>query len=119
MPAIKKSRLELDSDYLVIKPLKKDGDVVKAEKKYDRHSFGEVIAGGNDLITQEIEDETDCTCCMIYKSACDGDIVVYNDSEALEIPLDMENGEPSITAEIVPKKSVAAIEHITNNNTRE
>jgi hypothetical protein len=78
MPAIKLSRLKLEEDYAVLRPLRGDSDIVRSEKKYDRHGFAEVLA---------------INCGKIWLKASTikrGDIVIYDDSDAIEFPLCVE-----------------------------
>lgn len=76
MPAIQLSRLKLEEDYAVLRPLRGDSDIVRSEKKYDRHGFAEVLAinCANNYGWERTE---------IKKS----DLVIYDDSNAIEFPL--------------------------------
>jgi hypothetical protein len=74
MPAIQLSRLKLEEDYAVLRPLRGDSDIVRSEKKYDRHGFAEVLA---------INYRQEWRRTVIKK----GDLVIYDDSNVIEFPL--------------------------------
>ena len=74
MPAIQLSRLKLEEDYAVLRPLRGDSEIVRSEKKYDRHGFAEVLA---------VNYEKDWRQTSLKK----GDLVIYDDSHAIEFPL--------------------------------
>lgn len=74
MPAIQLSRLKLEEDYAVLRPLRGDSEIVRSEKKYDRHGFAEVLA---------INCEDGWKRSTIKK----GDLVIYDDSNSIEFPL--------------------------------
>lgn len=96
MPAIHLESLELDDTYIVIKPLKGD---MATEKKYDRHGFGEIITGEDNInFFDEKPDK--------------GDYVVYDDSDAVEIPLEIKKGEPPVNVEVVSYEKILAIDHV-------
>ena len=85
MPAIQLSRLKLEEDYAVLRPLRGDSEIVRSEKKYDRHGFAEVLAVN---YTKEWRQTN------LQK----GDLVIYDDSNAIEFPL---CEEPDRLSEIV------------------
>ena len=97
MPAIHLESLELDDDYVVIKPLKGD---MATEKKYDRHGFGEIIDGEDNISFGGEIDK--------------GDYVIYDDSDAVEIPLEIKKGEPPVNVEVVDFEKILAIDHVVS-----
>ena len=70
MPVIELSKLRLNPGVVVLEPLRGDSDIVRSEKKYDRHGFGRVV----------LECNTDYSV---------GDLVIYDDSSAIEFPTKM------------------------------
>lgn len=97
MPAVHLGSLELAQTHVVIRPLKSD---MAVEKKYDRHGFGELIAMRRDSLGG-------------LKAAI-GDYVVYDDSKAVEIPLELKKGEPPVTVDVVESYAVCAVDHIVS-----
>lgn len=113
MPAIKISSLELDSGVIVVKPLRGNSEIVRSEKKYDRHGFGEVVIGGKGVI--ELDDrkavpKDENPLKFRSRSANKGDLVVYDDSNAIEVPLDMEDESSPVMVEFINKSDVLAID---------
>lgn len=96
MPAIRLSRLKLDDGYVVVRPLK-GSDVVRTEAKYDRHGFGEVLA-------VQIRHE--------WKSIKinPGDIVIYDDSNAIEFPAEIQDGAMPEQVECVNASDILGVE---------
>lgn len=103
MPAIHLESLELDDEYIVVKPLKGD---MATEKKYDRHGFGEIITGEDNL--NYFDGKTD-----------KGDYAVYDDSGAVEIPLEIKKGEPPVNVEVVHYKNILAIDHVISTKNKD
>lgn len=91
MPVVHLKTLVLDDDYIVVRPLKGD---MATEKKYDRHGFGELVAGDVD--------------------AKPGDIVVYDDSNAIEIPLELDENTSPETVEVIRIDAVKGIDRIVS-----
>ena len=111
MPAIKASSLELKYDIIVVKPLRGNSDIVRTEKKYDRHGFGEVIIGNPHTLVKHTGKvgkagflETE------YRSVNKGDLVVYDDSDAIEVPLQLNDEESPIMVEFVNVDDIKAID---------
>lgn len=111
MPAIKASSLELEYDVIVVKPLRGNSDIVRTEKKYDRHGFGEVIIGNPQALTRHTGKfdksgfaETE------YRSVNKGDLVVYDDSDAIEVPLQLDDEESPIMVEFIEVHDIKAID---------
>lgn len=77
MPAIQLQRLKLEEDYAVLRPLRGDSEIVRSEKKYDRHGFAEVLAINYKKNKRQTSLEK-------------GDLVIYDDSNAIEFPLYVE-----------------------------
>ena len=96
MPAIRLSRLKLEEDRVVIRPLK-GSDVVRTEAKYDRHGFGEVLA-----VQARHEWKT-----IKIKA---GDIVIYDDSDAIEFPMVIQDGAMPEQVECVALGDVWGVE---------
>lgn len=78
MPAIRLSDLELEENVVVIRPLRGDSDLVRSEKKYDRHGFGEIL---------KIKDSG-----WTNTHPKKGDLVIYDDSDAIEFTVEKEDG---------------------------
>ena len=116
MPAIKISSLELDSGVIVVKPLRGNSEIVRSEKKYDRHGFGEVVIGGKGIIEldeREPVPEDENPFKFRLRSANKGDLVVYDDSNAIEVPLDMEDESSPLMVEFINRCDVLAIDRRT------
>lgn len=96
MLAIRLSRLKLDDGYVVIRPLK-GSEVVRTEAKYDRHGFGEVLA-------VQIRNEW-----KLIKIK-PGDIVIYDDSDAIEFPVEIQDGAMPEQVECVSASDVWGVE---------
>lgn len=97
MPAIRLSDLELEENVVVIRPLRGDSDLVRSEKKYDRHGFGEVIkvnSGG----WQKVEPKA-------------GNLVIYDDSDAIEFPLVEKEGDIAEIVECVSLNDIYGVQH--------
>lgn len=97
MPAIRLSRLKLKDNHVVVRPLK-GSDVVRTEAKYDRHGFGEVLAVNDyniDLMSIKIKP---------------GDIVIYDDSKAIEFPAEIRDGAMSEQVECVNVLDILGVE---------
>lgn len=96
MPAIQLSCLEMNSDRVVIRPMRADSEIVRTEGKYDRHGFGEVIA---------FKRGTKIGGIPLRK----GDVVVYDDSDAVEFPI-IEEDSPTEQVECVHVSKIYGIE---------
>lgn len=96
MPAIRLSRLKLKDNHVVVRPLK-GSDVVRTESKYDRHGFGEVLATSehNNLMSIKIKP---------------GDIVIYDDSKAIEFPAEIQDGVMPEQVECVNVLDILGVE---------
>lgn len=96
MPAIRLSRLKLDENFVVVRPLK-GSDVVRTEAKYDRHGFGEVLAANfrNDWRSIKIKP---------------GVIVIYDDSNAIEFPMEIQDGAMPEQVECVSGSDIWGVE---------
>ncbi|MBQ9650622.1 MAG: hypothetical protein IJV13_00400 [Prevotella sp.] len=110
MPAIKASSLELRYDVIVVKPLRGNSDIVRTEKKYDRHGFGEVIIGNPETLTRHTGKFDNGFAETEYRSVNKGDLVVYDDSDAIEVPLQLNDEESPIMVEFIGVHDVKAID---------
>ena len=111
------SNLKLDDvilaeDYLIIVPGRSNADIVRTEKKYDRHFMGTVIKANCEVCQnrEEIINEKGETVNVVYKGikAEPGDVVFYDDSDAVETSLEYENGEKT-NVEFIYNASVVGI----------
>ena len=100
MPVIHLKTLELDDTKVIVKPLVSD---IAVEKKYDRHGFGEVIAGGENLES------------YYSRKVVPGDYVVYDDSDTIEIQLEVKEGEPPISVEVVDKYDICGVDFVATS----
>lgn len=97
MPAIRLSDLELEEDVAVIRPLRGDSDLVRSEKKYDRHGFGEVIKV-NRSGWKKVNPKA-------------GELVIYDDSDAIEFPLVEKDGDIAEIVECVSLVDIYGVQH--------
>ena len=100
MPAIQLSRLKLEEDYVVLRPLRGDSDIVRSEKKYDRHGFAEVLAINYEKSWRPTSPKK-------------GDLVIYDDSDAIEFPL---CEEPDRLPEVVECVNISDIYGVQEGN---
>lgn len=96
MPAIRLSRLKLENYSVVVRPLK-GSDVVRTEAKYDRHGFGEVLAANIRDGQKSIKIKP-------------GDIVIYDDSDAIEFPAEIQDGAMPEQVECVDASDIWGVE---------
>ena len=96
MPAIRLSRVEIDACRAIVQPLK-GSDVVRTEAKYDRHGIGKVLKIGDAGGYRDIK---------IYP----GDIVIYNDSNAVDFPMEIEDGATPEQVECIGIPDILGVE---------
>lgn len=111
MPTINESDVVLGQGYLIVIPGRADSDIVRTEKKYDRHFMGEVVRAnggvleyrheyrGEDNKLERVEYE--------YETAERGDIVFYDDSDAIETQMIVDGRNERV--EIISVMSVVAM----------
>lgn len=108
MPAIRLKTLTLADETLIVEPLRGDSGVVRAEKKYDRHGFGKVIASEGNILLKTIGKS--------YKTKVVnpevGDLVIYDDSDAIEFSLDLGDGNLIKEVELIQAEAVYGIDSI-------
>lgn len=97
MPAIQLSRLKLEEGYAVLRPLRGDSEIVRSEKKYDRHGFAEVI---------DVNYKREWRQASLKK----GDLVIYDDSNAIEFPLCEEPDSLPRVVECVPVSNIYGVQ---------
>ena len=114
MSTIDVDKLILAEDYLVVIPGRTNAEIVRTEKKYDRHFIGTVAKADCEVCQKRTEvyehDNGKSTLSHIeYKGikAESGDTVFYDDSDAVETELSV-NGEKQ-RVEIIYNGSVVAI----------
>lgn len=115
MSTIDVDKLILAEDYLVVIPGRTNAEIVRTEKKYDRHFIGTVAKADCEVCQKRTEvyehDENgkDTLLRIEYKGikAKSGDTVFYDDSDAVETELNV-NGEKQ-RVEIIYNGSVVAI----------
>ena len=88
MTTINEPVVKLGQGYIIVIPGRADSDIVRTEKKYDRHFMGEVVRANGGVLEQRIEygDEDNKIERVEYEydNAERGDIVFYDDSDAIE-----------------------------------
>lgn len=115
MPTINEPDVKLGQGYIIVIPGRADSEIVRTEKKYDRHFMGEVVRANGGVLEQRIEhrdeynklESVDYT----YSEAERGDIVFYDDSNAIETSM-IVNGKKE-HVEIIGVMSVVAM--VKNN----
>lgn len=114
MSTIDVDKLILAEDYLVVIPGRTNAEIVRTEKKYDRHFIGTVAKADCEVCQKRTEvyehDNGKETFSHVeYKGikAESGDTVFYDDSDAVETELNV-NGEKQ-RVEIIYNASVVAI----------
>lgn len=105
MPAIKLSSLEVDENTVVVRPLRGNSDIVRSEKKYDRHGFAEVVVGAADVIEVPVAGGR-----TEWRAVNKGDFVVYDDSDAIEFPLEIDDEASPVMVEAICKNDIYAID---------
>lgn len=115
MSTIDVDKLILAEDYLVVIPGRTNAEIVRTEKKYDRHFIGTVAKADCEVcqkrtkVYERDENGKDTFSHIEYKGikAKPGDTVFYDDSDAVETELNV-NGEKQ-RVEIIYNASVVAI----------
>ena len=104
MPVIHLSKLELADGYVAVFPLRGDSELVRSEKKYDRHGFGRVIAAQYDNGSWNSE--------LYIKK---GDTIIYDDSNAIEVPMVIEEGHLPENVDCIRLSAVYGVERAEGN----
>lgn len=111
MPMINESDVVLGQGYLIVIPGRADSDIVRTEKKYDRHFMGEVVRANGGVLEQRIETRNDEDIIervdYSYTEAERGDIVFYDDSDAIETQMIVDGKK--VNVEIIGVFSVVAM----------
>ena len=86
MPSINLKNLKLRACTVVVRPLRGDSEIVRSEKKYERHGFGEVIKARSEIrLDGDPEREIKF-----------GDYIIYDDTKAVEFALDLGNSVETV-----------------------
>lgn len=111
MPNIKLDNVILAEDYLVVVPGRTNADIVRTEKKYDRHFVGTVVKADCDVCEKRepIVNEKGETIKVEYHGikAEPGDTVFYDDSDAVETELEIDGAKQRV--EFIYNASVVGI----------
>lgn len=111
MPTINEPDVALGQGYLIVIPGRADSDIVRTEKKYDRHFMGEVVRANGGVLERRVEyrDENDKIERVEYEytDAERGDIVFYDDSDAIETTMVVDGKKERV--EIIGVMSVVAM----------
>lgn len=111
MPIINEPDVVLGQGYIIVIPGRADSDIVRTEKKYDRHFMGEVVRANGGVLERRVEyrDENNKIERVEYEyaDAERGDIVFYDDSDAIETTM-VVNGKKE-RVEIIGVMSVVAM----------
>ncbi len=111
MSTINESDVVLGSGYLIVIPGRADSDIVRTEKKYDRHFMGEVVRANGGVLEQRIEhrdmDNKIESVDYSYSEVKRGDIVFYDDSDAIETQMVVDGKKERV--EIIGVMSVVAM----------
>lgn len=111
MSTINESDVVLGQGYLIVIPGRADSDIVRTEKKYDRHFMGEVVRANGGVLEQRIEhrdmDNKIESVDYSYAEAKRGDIVFYDDSDAIETQMIVDGKKERV--EIIGVLSVVAM----------
>ena len=111
MPTINESDVVLGQGYLIVIPGRADSDIVRTEKKYDRHFMGEVVRANGGVLEQRIEhrdmDNKIESVDYSYAEVKRGDIVFYDDSDAIETQMIVDGKKERV--EIIGVLSVVAM----------
>ena len=111
MTTINEPVVKLGQGYIIVIPGRADSDIVRTEKKYDRHFMGEVVRANGGVLEQRIEygDEDNKIERVEYEydNAERGDIVFYDDSDAIETTMVVDGKKERV--EIIGVKSVVAM----------
>ena len=111
MTTINESDIVLGQGYIIVIPGRADSDIVRTEKKYDRHFMGEVVRANGGVLEQRVEhrdeynklESVDYT----YAEAERGDIIFYDDSDAVETTMVVDGKKERV--EIIGVMSVVAM----------
>lgn len=111
MTTVNESDVVLGQGYIIVIPGRADSDIVRTEKKYDRHFMGEVVRANGGILEQRVEcrDENNKIERIEYKDshAERGDIVFYDDSDAVETTMVVDGKKERV--EIIGTMSVVAM----------
>lgn len=111
MPTINEPDVALGQGYLIVIPGRADSDIVRTEKKYDRHFMGEVVRANGGVLEyrHEYRDENNKIERVEYEyePAERGDIVFYDDSDAIETAMVVDGKKERV--EIIGVMSVVAM----------
>lgn len=111
MSTINESDVVLGQGYLIVIPGRADSDIVRTEKKYDRHFMGEVVRANGGVLEYRHEyrngDNKVERVEYEHENAERGDIVFYDDSDAIETT--MVVGGKKERVEIIGVMSVVAM----------
>lgn len=111
MPTINEPDVALGQGYLIVIPGRADSDIVRTEKKYDRHFMGEVVRANGGVLEyrHEYRDENNKIERVEYEyeTAERGDIVFYDDSDAIETAMVVDGKKERV--EIIGVMSVVAM----------
>lgn len=116
MPTINEPDVALGQGYLIVIPGRADSDIVRTEKKYDRHFMGEVVRANGGVLEQRIEhrdmDNKIESVDYSYAEVKRGDIVFYDDSDAIETQMIVDGKKERV--EIIGVMSVVAMVNKSN-----
>jgi len=116
MSTINESDVVLGQGYLIVIPGRADSDIVRTEKKYDRHFMGEVVRANGGVLKQRIEhrdmDNKIESVDYSYAEVKRGDIVFYDDSDAIETQMIVDGKKERV--EIIGVMSVVAMVNKSN-----
>lgn len=116
MSTINESDVVLGQGYLIVIPGRADSDIVRTEKKYDRHFMGEVVRANGGVLEQRIEhrdmDNKIESVDYSYAEVKRGDIVFYDDSDAIETQMIVDGKKERV--EIIGVMSVVAMVNKSN-----
>ena len=111
MPTINEPDVALGQGYLIVIPGRADSDIVRTEKKYDRHFMGEVVRANGGVLEyrHEYRDENNKIERVEYEytDAERGDIVFYDYSDAIETQMIVDGKKERV--EIIGVMSVVAM----------
>lgn len=111
MTTVNEPDVVLGQGYIIVIPGRADSDIVRTEKKYDRHFMGEVVRANGGVLEQRVEhrDENNKIERIEYVSsdAERGDIVFYDDSDSVETTMVVDGKKERV--EIIGVMSVVAM----------
>ena len=111
MTTVNESDVVLGQGYIIVIPGRADSDIVRTEKKYDRHFMGEVVRANGGVLEyrHEYRDKDNKLERVEYehKTAERGDIVFYDDSDAIETTMVVDGKKERV--EIIGVMSVVAM----------